>query len=71
MGWVWTGIMAVLTIALIYLVVQGTLFIGWALGGVVGVILAILLAAELIKDGGFFMGLLGIIVLCLIFQWLF
>lgn len=71
MGWIWTGIMAVLTIVLFFLVVQGAVYIGWALGGIVGVILAILLAVEIITDGGFFAGLLGILVLCVIFQLIF
>lgn len=71
MNWLWTGILTVLTIVLFMLVLQGAVYIGWAIGGIVGVIFAVLLALEIIGDGGFFAGLLGIIVLCVLFQFLF
>ena len=71
MGWVWTAILAVLTIVLFFMVFQGVVYIGWALGGFIGVVLAILLAIEVITDGGFFLGLLGLVVICVIIDLLF
>lgn len=63
MGWVWTILTVVLAAVLIYFVVEGVLFIGWAVGGVVGVILAICILLGVLNLGGFIGTLLGVLLL--------
>ena len=63
MGLVWTILTVILAAVLIYFVVKGVLFIGWAVGGVVGVILAICILLGVLNTGGFIGTIIGVLLL--------
>lgn len=62
-GLVWTLLSIILAIVLISFVVKGAIFIGWAFGGVIGVILALLLIFEVLNVGGFLGAIVGLFLL--------
>lgn len=62
-GYVVTLLSIVVAIVLLYFVVQGALYIGWAVGGVIGVVLALLIIFNVLPIGGFLGSILALFLL--------
>lgn len=67
LNWIWGVLSLIVAAVLIYFVVQGVLFVGWAIGGVLGVLLVALLVLGVLEASW----VLGLIVLIIVLNLLF
>lgn len=63
MIWLPSIIMAIITNTLFRLFLEDAIFVGWAIGGLVGVVLAGFFAVKMLGKGGFLGGLPALLIL--------